>query len=627
MGWSGTWRSRSLLDAPVVQQLLTASSPSERGAEWAADRRWPPAAGYPEPVLEVFPPETGVVGRVLRTGRAALVGEPAADPDFVASMPGAGGQVCVPIRAGQRVLGALSIETTGQGRLGASDLEILELLAGHLAVALENARLYRAARDELAERTRVASALRESEERYRHLVEQAQDILYRTDARGRFTYVNATGPRLTGYTTDELIGRHYLDLVHPDDRRWVARFYLGQARERRPSTYCEFRCRGRDGTTRWIGQHVRLLAEDGTILGFHAIARDITALKEAEAARQAAHQFVEQVIANAGEGIVVYDQALRYVVWNPAMERLTGLDAAEALGRSALELFPHLRAAGSDRLLERARACETVHTGDTPYQVPRTGRAGWTAATYTPHYDSAGTIDGVIGIIRDTTERKRMEDALAHQAWHDPLTGLPNRARFRDRLERALQDTDRAAGRVGVLFVDLDDFKVINDRLGHAAGDALLVEVASRLRTCLRTNDPAARPGGDEFTVLLDPLAGDREATLVAERIADELRTPIVLGGCELVVSASIGLALGRPGRDRAAQQVRRAGLALYRAKADGKARWAMFDASLEAQAAQLRPLGVERGQGHPFALPEATVESDTPLGTAPTAGGLPHAA
>ena len=365
----------------------------------------------------------------------------------------------------------------------------------------------------------------------------------------------------------------------------MGRFYLSQAREQRLSTYCEFRCVARDGSTLWIGQNVRLLADQGRIVGFHAVARDITALKQAEAARHTAHQFVEQIITNAGDGIVVYDHALRYVVWNPAMERLTGLSAAEVLGRSALELFPHLRSQGIDRLLERVLAGETVQTGDTPYQVSQTDRSGWTAATYTPHYDSRGTIDGVIGIIRDSTERKQMEDALAHQAWHDPLTGLPNRARFQAQLERILASADRPASHVAVLFVDLDNFKVINDSLGHQAGDALLVEVAGRLKACVRAGDTVARLGGDEFTVLLEAVDREAEATAAAERIAEALHAPIHVAGRDVFIGASIGVALSAPHDAHTDTLLRNVDLAMYQAKAAGKARFAIFDARLEAQA------------------------------------------
>jgi diguanylate cyclase (GGDEF)-like protein len=183
-------------------------------------------------------------------------------------------------------------------------------------------------------------------------------------------------------------------------------------------------------------------------------------------------------------------------------------------------------------------------------------------------------------------ERKRAEEALEHQAFHDALTGLPNRALFADRLEHALARADRQGKAVAVLFLDLDNFKVVNDSLGHAQGDALLVAVAERLRACLRIEDTGARLGGDEFTVLLEDVAGEAEAIAVAERIASALCVPVTLQGREVVVSASIGVALGHAhGGNK--DLLREADLAMYRAKTSGKARCALFNPDLETRAVE----------------------------------------
>jgi diguanylate cyclase (GGDEF)-like protein len=164
---------------------------------------------------------------------------------------------------------------------------------------------------------------------------------------------------------------------------------------------------------------------------------------------------------------------------------------------------------------------------------------------------------------------------------HDVLTGLPNRALFQDRLGHALTQADQRARLVAVLFLDLDNFKVINDSLGHQAGDALLVEVARRLRTCLRAGDTVARQGGDEFTVLLQDIADESEANLVAERIGDALGTPFRLGDREVFVSASIGLALSTTAWTPPDSLLRNADIAMYRSKAAGKARHSVFDSGM----------------------------------------------
>jgi diguanylate cyclase (GGDEF)-like protein len=182
------------------------------------------------------------------------------------------------------------------------------------------------------------------------------------------------------------------------------------------------------------------------------------------------------------------------------------------------------------------------------------------------------------------SERKALEQRLKFQALHDPLTHLPNRTLFMDRLKRALARSDRQGGKGAVMFVDLDNFKEVNDSLGHEAGDKVLVAVAKRLQTCLRPSDTVARLGGDEFTVLLEDVEDAQGAVRVAERILEELRTPIILGELNRVVSASIGIALGESTHDRPGDLLRKAELALYRAKGRGKACLELYEPGLEAR-------------------------------------------
>ncbi len=181
-------------------------------------------------------------------------------------------------------------------------------------------------------------------------------------------------------------------------------------------------------------------------------------------------------------------------------------------------------------------------------------------------------IGAAVGRMHDLNERiKRQASELEHRASHDPLTDLPNRALFADRLSSALSRSRRLRRPVAVLFVDLDDFKAVNDSLGHAAGDQLLVAVAGRLRTCMRPQDSVSRLGGDEFTVLLEGVSGEDEAATVARRIADGLRAPFSLEGREMLVGASIGVALSASPMDRPEDILREADSAMYRAKRRGR--------------------------------------------------------
>ncbi len=185
---------------------------------------------------------------------------------------------------------------------------------------------------------------------------------------------------------------------------------------------------------------------------------------------------------------------------------------------------------------------------------------------------------------QDITERKALEDRLEYLAFHDLITSLPNKALFMNRLKHALARLGRREGKVAVLFVDLDNFKFVNDTLGHHVGDNLLVAVSARLRKCLRPEDTVARLGGDEFAVLLEDVEGVGKAAHVAERIVEELRAPFALNNQEVFTTPSIGVAFSDPSHDLPEDLLRNADIAMYRAKEEGKARYRMFDPSMEAR-------------------------------------------
>jgi diguanylate cyclase (GGDEF)-like protein/PAS domain S-box-containing protein len=180
--------------------------------------------------------------------------------------------------------------------------------------------------------------------------------------------------------------------------------------------------------------------------------------------------------------------------------------------------------------------------------------------------------------LRDVTGRRSFEEDLARQASHDPLTGLANRTLFMERLGQALSRTRRGARLVAVLFIDLDDFKAINDTLGHAVGDQVLVTAARRLRGRMRTMNTIARLGGDEFTILIEDVAAPEGAVRVAERVLEAFRSPITLGERTLHLTASVGVAAGEPGRHRPGDLMRAADAAMYRAKAAGKAGYRVYE-------------------------------------------------
>src|SRR5437667_1715728 len=277
------------------------------------------------------------------------------------------------------------------------------------------------------------------------------------------------------------------------------------------------------------------------------------------------------IMTNAAEGIVVYDRELRCVVWNRFMEELTGLRAEEVLGQHAAECCPILGEQPIDEVLARVLKGETISLNDTSYMIPGTERQGWISASYRPQHDSKGNVTGVIGRVLDLTERKRAEQQIEYQAYHDSLTGLANRRLFQEHLTLAIALAQRKRRPVAVLFLDLDHFKVVNDSLGHTMGDTLLREIATRLRTSVREGDVVARVGGDEFTIVLQELEKKEDAAAMAQRVLRVVAEPIDVEGQRLYITTSIGITVYPDDGEDAETLLKNADNAMYRAKSEGR--------------------------------------------------------
>ena len=243
-----------------------------------------------------------------------------------------------------------------------------------------------------------------------------------------------------------------------------------------------------------------------------------------------------------------------------------------------------IRAAGLVPYIEESMVGGAVITPPLLYDPARVGGRGtwhWFRAFIYPVRDETGTLSEVTLILEDVTERKALEERIAYQAFHDSLTGLANRTLFADRLEHALARTERQEDEIGVMFIDLDDFKHVNDSLGHSLGDSLLVEMAHRLGACLRPQDTLARFGGDEFVVLLEDIdVGGVVGT--AERILREIDDPFTIDGHKLSVTGSIGIVFGNSDKLRAEDLLRSADAAMYRSKRGGKNRYEIFDSEAD---------------------------------------------
>ncbi|MEZ0360046.1 EAL domain-containing protein [Mycobacterium sp. SA01] len=277
--------------------------------------------------------------------------------------------------------------------------------------------------------------------------------------------------------------------------------------------------------------------------------------------------------------------ATNEMVWSAELRRLHGYatdtprDVDDLLGRVHPDDAESVRG-----LLHAAFGARSAFDLDYRIVLPD-GSTRWLRSQGRVECDEASVDSYMRGTVQDITQQRSAEEALAHQALHDPLTGLPNRTLLLDRLTNMLGRLDRSAGSVGLLFIDIDRFKVINDSLGHPAGDHMLLAMASRLKATLRTSDTLARFGGDEFVILCEGLSGEQEAIGIATSIRDAMQQPLSWGKGELVVTLSIGIAMASSPHVSAESLLRDADAAMYRAKQDGRARSAVFAHSMRAKA------------------------------------------
>jgi PAS domain S-box-containing protein len=328
------------------------------------------------------------------------------------------------------------------------------------------------------------------------------------------------------------------------------------------------------------------------------------------------NQLFEVITENAADMIAVIDAAGNRLYNSPAYQKVLGYSLEELKSTSAVEqIHPEDR----QRVLEAAEKARLTGRGERLQYRIRHKDGTWrileSVATAIPN--EKGQTERLVIVNRDITERKRAEEALAHNALHDTLTNLPNRSLFLDRVRHVLALSQRHTSyKFAVLFIDLDEFKVFNDSLGHAAGDALLLQIARRLSVSVRGVDTISRPGlaggtttfaseetlarlgGDEFTILLEDIRDCGDAIRVAERIQERLAIPLVLQGQEVVTSASIGIAFCATSYTNSEDLVRDAEIAMYRAKREGKARCQVFDSAMHTSAVKRLNLETDLRRG-----------------------------
>jgi diguanylate cyclase (GGDEF)-like protein/PAS domain S-box-containing protein len=316
--------------------------------------------------------------------------------------------------------------------------------------------------------------------------------------------------------------------------------------------------------------------DDGSIIGTFGISRDVTAqvTAEQELARREAQ--LRAVLDSSPDVIACYNRDLRYEMVNAKAAALVGTTPDKIVGRTDVELR---RPAEVLALLLPAlqQVLDTKETHEVEFPAQIGAQTIWWHARMVPQLSADGTVASVVMAARDLTQLKAVQSVLAHQALHDHLTGLANRLALMGRLRASMANLQSDPGRIVLLFIDLDNFKLINDAYGHDVGDQVLIEVAARLTGAARSADMVARLGGDEFVVLFDVLSPEKDARVLANRALRSLRKGFVHDGETLSITASIGaVVVSDPDADLD-EVLRDADIAMYSAKAKGKNQIAMF--------------------------------------------------
>ncbi len=447
---------------------------------------------------------------------------------------------------------------------------------------------------------------------FHNMLEYAAEAIYFKDLQSRFIAVSRTLAAMMGREPQELVGLTDFDIftdehasaAYADEQRVIATGISMLDKEERETWP--------DRGDTWVTSNKRPLRDfDGHIIGTFGISRDITrtvnAEHEAMSAADAlalAHADLSRVEAQlrtvldtSADAVSLYDADLCYQYMNAAAMRLTQDPTGEALGRSDRELgrdaaFLAIWEAALKGVLVTGEVCSVDFSTGSGEDLR------WFASRLAPQRESEhGTPIGVVASTREVTELKLAQSKLAHQAVHDPLTGLANRVLLVDRLTQALLRMERQPGKLALLFIDLDHFKVINDTHGHDTGDQLLVEVGARLTAIARRLDTVARFGGDEFVLLCERLTTDEDVRVVADRVVRAVSEPFFSDGIELNITASVGVVITTDPYAGCENVVRDADAAMYQAKERGRDHYQFFDAGLRDRAVARNAVGWELGK------------------------------
>ena len=527
----------------------------------------------------------GPTGTAIRLGITAINDDTETNLQFApwrerALSQGYRSSAAAPLRTHGRVVGALTVYSEEPHAFGPEKVMLLEKLAADLGVAMGH-------RSALA-------ALRESEERFRLLLDSSPEAIFGVDSQGICTFVNQACLAMLGYTQAEMLGKGIHALIHhthPDGRPY-------------PKEQCHIRCSTlegkpthvdsevhwrKDGTSFPVEYWSRPMYRDGQLVGAVVNFIDISERKRMEQALRESeerYRLISSVATDLLYSCVQTEDGFLAVDWATAsVDRIFGYTLDEILEQGWWRRYVH-----PEDLSEFDRNIAHLAPGQrSECELRILAKDGSThyirAYTLAVGAEDGHTRNRLYGACQDITERRQAEARIEFLAHHDVLTGLPNRVLLRDRFEQALARAQRSQKHVAMLFLDLDNFKMVNDTLGHAAGDKLLLEAVTRLIHCTRDSDTISRQGGDEFILLLNEIPDMETVERVAADILRQLAEPVEINGYAMNASCSIGISLYPQDGSDFDSLLQKADTAMYNAKDAGRGTYRFFDDGMNRQA------------------------------------------